>query len=100
MLCITCVVLDQVAGWSLQFRWCRDEAFDVGCCQGPCESEPGGAGFVCHGDWIGQGADPVEDLVVVGCQAAFEQFSGVAVEAAGDHRSCVHIQSDTDPKMG
>lgn len=89
------VVLHPISGRALQLRRCRHQTLEARRCQEPGEPEAGRPGLVGnrHRSW--QGPAPVHDFAVIRCQSSFEKLTGSPVEAAGDHRSCVHIQSNT-----
>jgi len=96
---ITGIGFDPVASRADQLRRCGHLAADSGCGQGSGQSEPGRAGFIGHRYRTREITQPGHDLPVIRGQSSLEHLTGVPVQPTSEHRSCVHIQTNTDPKI-
>ena len=96
---ITGIGFDPVAGRADQLR--RGSHLTGDPCRGqrPGQSEPGRASLVGHRHRAGQIIQPGHDLPAIRGQSSLRHLTGVAIQSTSEHRTCVHIQPNTDPKI-
>ena len=96
---ISGVGLDSIPRRSLQLRRCRHPAINTRTDQRPRQPESRRARLIGHRHRRWQISQPFPDLPVIWSQPALEYLTGVPIKSTSDYRTCVHIQTDADPKI-